>query len=323
MKYEVKFWNKLLRKLEQFLPVQFNYTPAGSVPHPWQITTFYDKEKKQWLASFSTGLVNSLPAYITMIFEDAPAIAQERIRLERKEKGIGPAEPGPKSPVSVYLDEGPQIACTRFQEIKAGAPDYFKKLGVTDPVRDRAGEEQATATRLLKSCDMVLIQPRPSLTNKVDYGIYGEGVRITSTPGLFVPADREPFITCIPIFIEEKEPPTFRSIFYNTFFDTGRDQLYLSRFFLLSPTLPLIDPEDLADWIPFYQYNCHHNVVHATQQIAKAKTDYEKPLVLNTALAGGTADQVYNQLLTSGLNVDTSVLQYLNQRDLRGKFYSI
>jgi hypothetical protein len=324
MKYEVKFWQKLLQKLEQALPIQFIHTPASSfLSHPWQITTVYDKKKKQWLASFLTGLVSGLPAYISMIFEDAPAIAQQRIRLERKEKGIVPIEPSPKASVSVYLDEGAQVSCTRFQEIKKGAPAFFQKLGVTDPVKNRAGEEEDTATRLLKSCDMVLVQPRPSLTNKVDYAIFGVGVRITSTPGLFVPTNREPFVNSIPIFIETKQPPSFRSVFFNTFVDTGRDELYLSRLFLLSPVLPLLDPEDLSVWVPFYQYNCHHNVVHATQQIARAKTNYEDPLVIQTALAGGTADAVYNQLLTSGLNVDTSVLQYLNQRDLSGRFYSV
>jgi len=322
MKYHWKFWNKLLKKVEQILPAKFLYTPAGSRPHPWQITTSYNKKKKQWLASFLPGLVNGLPPYITMIYNEAPLEAQERIRLERAEKKLTP--PDKKSSVSVYLDEGAQIALQRFRDYKQGAPDFFKKLGVTDPVTNRAGEEEDTASRLLKSCDIVLIQPRPSLTNKVDYRIFGQGVRITSTPGIFVPQNREPFLTSVPIFVEQEEPPSFRSVFFNTFTDTGRDQLYLSRIYLLSPPLPINDPKDLSLWQPFFEYRCHHNVVHATQQIAKAKTNYEDPLVIQTGLlGGGLADSIFNQLLTSGLSADTAILDYLNQRDLRGKFYAI
>lgn len=320
MKYEAKWWAKLLQKVEQYLPRKFDHTPAGSTSHPWQITSSYNKEKKQWLASFLPGLVNGLPAYTTMIYQDAPREAQERIDKEREEKKLKKDQ---EAFVSVYLDEGAQIGLTRFTDFKAGAPDFFKRLGVTNPVFNRAGEEEATATRLLKSCDIVLVQPRPSLTNKVDYDVFGAGVRITSTPGLFVPQNREPFITAPALFVEEKEPPSFRSVFFNTFVDTGRDQIHLSRFFLLSPVLPLLDPADLSIWQPYVKYNCHYNLVHATQQIAKAKTNYEKPLTIQTGLAFGLADTIFNNLLTGGLNVANDVMSYLNQRDLAGKFHAV
>ena len=321
MKYEAKWWAKLLQKVEQVLPRKFDYTRPGSPSHPWQITSFYHKKQKRWLASLLPGLVNGLPAYITMIYQDAPKEAQERIDKEREEQKKGKA--GPNDSVSVYLDEGAQIGLTRFTGYTAGAPEFFKRLGVTDPATNRAGEEDATATRLLKSCDIVLIQPRPSLTNKVDYGIFGAGVRIISTPGLFVPQNREPFITAPALFVTKKEPPSFRSVFFNTFVDTGLDEIHLSRFFLLSPTLPLLDPDDLSIWQPYVQYNCHYNLVHATQQIAKAKTNYEKPLSIQTGLAFGLADSIFNNLLTGGLNVGNDIMSYLNQRDLVGKFYVV
>ena len=120
MKYEAKWWAKLLQKVEQVLPRKFDYTRPGAPSHPWQITSFYHKKQKRWLASLLPGLVNGLPAYITMIYQDAPKEAQERIDKEREEQKKGKA--GPNDSVSVYLDEGAQIGLTRFTGYTAGAP---------------------------------------------------------------------------------------------------------------------------------------------------------------------------------------------------------
>lgn len=322
MKYPAKFWASLLQKIEQCLPVRFDYTPASSRPHPWQLSPFWykAKDKAEWRATVLPGVVNGLPAYISMPFKEAPEIAQERIRKENEAKNL-PTDK--KAFVNVYLDEEAKISLNRFVNITSGAPDFFKRLGVTDPVANRAGDLESTATRLLKSCDIVLTQPRPSLTNRVDFGRFGSGVQITSSPGLFVPTNREPFLVSTSRFVDKKEPPSFRSVFFNTFVDTGRDEVHLSRFYLLSPTLPILDPDDLSNWQPYVEYRCHYNLVHATQQIPKAKSNYEKPIVFQTALAFGLADTIFNNLLTGGLNVANDVLAYLNQRDLSGKFYIV
>jgi hypothetical protein len=322
MKYPAKFWTSLLRKVEQCLPVRFDYTPSSARQHPWQLSPSWHEngDKSEWRATVLPGLVNGLPAYISMPFNEAPPSAQARIEKENSEKNL---DTDKNAFVNVYLDEDAKISLNRFVNISSGAPDFFKRLGVTDPVANRAGDLESTATRLLKSCDVVLVQPRPSLTNRVDYGLFGSGVQITSTPGLFVPTNREPFVISTPLFIEKEEPPSFRSVFFNTFVDKGRDELHLSRFYLLSPQLPILKPDDLSNWQPFTKYNCHHNLVHATQQIAKAKTNYEKPITIQTGLAFGLADLIYNNLLTGGLNVANDVLSYLNQRDLAGKFYAV
>lgn len=314
--------NRIAEKAGTFFPIRVSEGGRPQRSHPWQMLPIYNKEEKKWSGTFLPGLVNGLPPYVTMLYKNAPLEAQARIDEEKKEAGKEKA--APNDSVFVYLDEGGAITFDSFKDFsKGGAPEFFKKLGASDPVANRAGELESTATRLLKSCDIVLQQPRPSLTNKVDYGIFGAGVRITSTPGLFVPQNREAFLISVPVFVEKKEPPSFRNVFFNTFVDTGRDEFHLMRFFLLSPPLPLLNENDLSIWQPFMQYNCHYNLVHATQQIAKAKTNYEKPLTIQTGLAFGLADSIFNNLLTGGLNVGNDVLAYLNQRNLGGKFYVI
>ena len=313
--------NRIAEKAGTFFPIRVSEGGRPQRPHPWQMLPIYNKEEKKWSGTFLPGLVNGLPPYITTTYKNAPLDAQARIDGERKAKK---EKAGPNDSVSVYLDEGGALPFNSLKDFNnGGAPDFFKKLGVTDPVTNRAGDLESTAMRLLKSCDVVLVQPRPSLTNRVDYGLFGLGVQIKSTPGLFVPSNREPFVISTPLFVEKKEPPSFRSVFFNTFVDTGRDELHLSRFYLLSPQLPILNPEDLSNWQPFVKYNCHYNLVHATQQIAKAKTNYEKPITIQTGLAFGLADLIFNNLLTGGLNVANDVLSYLNQRDLAGKFYAV
>ncbi len=319
-----KTHNKLVKTAASFFPITYHDDEPESQGHPWFVDSFYEKDKDGksfWRARVDPGLVNGFVPYMTTEFRRAEPAAQERIEAEAREKKN--KKPTGDDLVSVYLDENPSLKL-QFRSAIPGAPEFFKKLGCTDPVPNRAGDLDATNTRLLKSCDLVLVQPRPSLTNNVGLQPFGSGTLITSTPGLFVPANREPFVIAITQFIPKPTAPaTFKSVFFNTFEDTGRDELHLARVFLLSPPLPLRDPENLSTWQPFVQYKCHYNLVYMTKRFPKAKTNYEKPLILQTGLAFGLADSIFNQLLTGGQNLSTNMLAHLKERELSGKFYNI
>ena len=188
MKYTSRLWQKLLHKVEQYLPIKFDYTGAASRPHPWQIQAQYYTDPianiSYWRASLSPGLVNGFPAKITMQYSDAPLAAQERIRLESIEAN----KPVPKKTdqVEIYLDEQAALKLS-FRKIGSDAnpestsgdagsgnitgvfekvPDFFKRLGVADAKTDLLAEKAETQ-RLLLACDIVLNQPRVSLTNSI------------------------------------------------------------------------------------------------------------------------------------------------------------
>ena len=343
MKYTSQLWQKLLQKVEQYLPIKFDYTGAGSRPHPWQIQAQYYTDPianiSYWRASLSPGLVNGFPAKITMQYSDAPLAAQERIRLEN----IEAKKPTPKKTdrVDIYLDERAAVKLS-FRKIGSDAdpssisgdadsgsvtgvfekvPDFFKRLGVAD-AQTNLLTDKAETQRLLLACDIVLNQPRVSLTNTITLNSQTVLTTLVSVnPGFLTPADREPTVVALPKFFPLEITTVFADIFFQRFVDSGLDQLHLSTVYLLSPVLPLLDPTDLSGWQPYIKYNCHHNLVHATKQIEK-RQEFE-PIRLVVPLAAGLAQPIIDYILAENNFFAQAALDFYQQRKLDGKFYAV
>lgn len=343
MKYTSKLWKKLLEKVEQYLPIKFDFTPAPARPHPWQIQPVWHKDKKtnygEWRGIVTAGLVNVLPPYVKMIYKEAPAAARERIRLAAvTDKKL---EPKPDDRVKIYLDEQAELAFnwraigtdSSPDSISGNAnsgditgvfekvPDFFKLMGVAD-ANTKIGAEAPKTTRLLKACDIVLSQPRVSLTNSISI----TNPIITSTlleifPGFLVPPDREPFLSALAKFVIQPITTSFADLIFQRFIDTPLDQFHLSTAFLLSPVLPLLDPTDLEGWQVYLKYNCHHNLVHATQQIEN-RVEFV-PLSLVLPFAGGVAQPIINYILSANNFFAQAALDFYQQRKLNGKFYAV
>lgn len=343
MKYTSQLWQKLLHKVEQYLPIKFDYTGAGSRPHPWQIQAQYYTDPianiSYWRASLSPGLVNGFPAKITMQYSDAPLAAQERIRLESIE--ANKPEPKKTDRVGVYLDEQAAVRLS-FRRIGSDAnpdsisgdagsgkvtgvfekvPDFFKRLGVSDANTNLLAEKSETQ-RLLLACDIVLNQPRVSLTNSISISAASIDTTLVSiNPGFLSPVDREATVTALPKYVVPIETTNFADLFFQRFVDSSTDRLHLSTVYLLSPVLPLLDPANLSTWQPFIKYNCHHNLVHATKQIEKR--DEFVPLSLILPLAGGVAQPIFDYILAENNFFAQAALDFYQQRNLAGKFYAV
>jgi hypothetical protein len=344
VKYTSQLWQKLLQKVEQYLPIKFDYTGAGAVSHPWQITAQYytDPENKSyWRATIAPGLVNGFPAKVGMKYMDAPPAAVERIRQDKlKNKKLTPQK---KDRVEVYLDEQASITLS-FRKIGTDAnplsitanpntgkilgnfekvPEFFKRLGVADAERDLF-LKPAETKRLLRAGEIVLNQPRVGLTNNITFAAVGlESTLVNVNPGFSTPSDLEPNLIAVEKFEPRLEDPktTFEDLFYMRFIDDISDQLHLSTVYLLSPLLPLEDPTNLAGWQPFIQYRCHHNLVHATKQIERRQEF--KPLSLIVPLAGGVAQPIINYILAENNFFSQAALDFYQQRNLKGKFYAV
>ena len=343
MKYTSQLWKKLLQKVEQYLPVKFDYTAAGSRAHPWQIQAQYYTDSvtklSYWRASLSPGLVNGFPAKITMQFSDAPQEARERIRLDNIKNQKPPAKGTDR--VAVYLDERAAVKLS-FRKIGSDAdpesisgdagsgnvtgvfekvPDFFKRLGVSDANKNLLAEKAQTQ-RLLLACDVILNQPRVSLTNSISISAASIDTTLVSiNPGFLSPTDREPFVTAMPKYVAPNVTTNFSDLFFQRFADSSTDQLHLSTIYLLSPVLPLLDPTNLASWQPFIKYNCHHNLVHATKQIERR--DEFVPLSLVVPLAGGVAQPIFDYILAENNFFAQAALDFYQQRNLAGKFYAV
>jgi hypothetical protein len=343
VKYTSRLWQKLLHKVEQYLPIKFDYTGAGSRPHPWQIQAQYYTDPianiSYWRASLSPGLVNGFPAKITMQYSDAPLAAQERVRLEN----IEAKKPAPKKTdrVDIYLDERAAVKLS-FRKIGSDAdpdsisgdagsgnvtgvfekvPDFFKRLGVADANTNLLAEKPETK-RLLLACDIVLNQPRVSLTNTISISAASIDTTLVSiNPGFLSPTDREATVTALPKYVVPAETTNFADLFFQRFVDSSTDRLHLSTVYLLSPVLPLLDATNLSGWQPFIKYNCHHNLVHATKQIEKR--DEFTPLSLVLPFAGGVAQPIFDYILAENNFFAQAALDFYQQRNLAGKFYAV
>ena len=274
-----------------------------------------------------------------MHFSDAPLEAQERIRLDNIKNQKPPAKGTDR--VAVYLDEQAAVKLS-FRKIGSDAdpesisgdagsgnvtgvfekvPDFFKRLGVSDANKNLLAEKAKTK-RLLLACDVILNQPRVSLTNSISISAASIDTTLVSiNPGFLSPTDREPFVTALPKYVAPNVTTNFSDLFFQRFVDSSTDQLHLSTVYLLSPVLPLLDPTNLASWEPFIKYNCHHNLVHATQQIERR--DEFVPLSLVVPLAGGVAQPIIDYILAENNFFAQAALDFYQQRNLAGKFYAV
>ena len=344
MKYEAKWWSKLLGKLEQYLPVKFDYTGASSRSHPWQIRPVWHKDKKakygEWRGIIIAGAVNAIPPYVKMRYQEAPAEARERIRLAAVAENK--PEPKPTDLVKIYLDEQAELKFnwrsigsdgspdSVSSNASSGAitgvfekvPDFFKRLGVAD-ANTKILDAPAETQRLLRACDIILNQPRVGLTNTADISAAAIDTSLVSiNPGFTVPADSEPYLTALDKYVSPTaNTPSFADLFFQRFIDIPFDQFHLSTVYLLSPQLPLLDKDDLAGWQCYFKYNCHHNLIHATQQIEK-RTEFV-PLTLTVPFAGGVAQPIINYILAENNFFTQAALDFYAQRKLSGKFYAI
>ena len=358
MKYEAKWWSKLLQKAEQYLPRQFIYTGASSRPHPWQIQPVWhkDNEKKygEWRGVITAGLVNCLPAYVKMKYGEAPEQAKARIVLQAiedlaKKKSTGEIGketkstiPKPTDQVKIYLDEQAELkfnwrrigsdANPESTSTDAGSgkiigtfekvPDFFKRLGVADAKTDLLAEKAETQ-RLLLACDIVLNQPRVGLTNTANITAAASNTSLVSiNPGFATPPDREPYISAVAKYAAPTAASSkFDDLIFQRFLDTAIDQFHLSTVYLLSPVLPLLDKDNLAGWQCYFKYNCHHNLVHSTQQIEN-RAEFT-PLSITVPFAGGVAQPIFDYILAENNFFAQAALDFYQQRNLAGKFYAV
>ena len=71
----------------------------------------------------------------------------------------------------------------------------------------------------------------------------------------------------------------------------------------------------------YFKYNCHHNLVHATQQIEN-RVEFV-PLSLVLPFAGGVAQPIIDYILAENNFFAQAALDFYQQRKLNGKFYAV
>lgn len=322
------------------------FAQAGQWKHPWQTSPAWSP-RLGWYCIINPGFVNEkTPTLSTTIDEQAEAdrdfgtnpltgrpffessVFSHNTRAARRVQMDVPLYLSPAIPLqwTAIGFDGPE---------KSNVPQFFKDRGAADhpkaqaedggPVSLAVTDAPPRGLRLLRTCDLVLHQPRLALTSE-----------ITTTPGLSLglgisnvqqtlgirseaPGD------VLRVFAGVFSPPDstidpFAGGFVGVYEEPNYDERLISRVFLLSPpnTAPGSDPD--GTWQPFVQHGLFWNLSYRQPILRILRNDPGTPFI--PPLAAGAAQVVINFLTASINDATTQALNVLTSHSLAGFFWT-
>ena len=329
-------WNDHVRFLRTRYPVKVRVPPDVSIVHSWMVTPSYDYKRRRWTATVQAGSVNGKIATLETVLKTLPQKTLKYLRLTQIVK-----EMNDEKSAQVPLDFEP-YADLPWREIGGDAdpltvsesgggirtdyekvPAYFKKLNVPEAGAPPKNPDQA---RRLFACEVVLTQPRTAITNLVSSFPGGPlaGSVISVEQGFLTPKNSTaaPRVAFFPRFAYQPVVPSFADIFFQRFQDEPFDQILLATVYALSPVVSSPNfPSFVNDQFELMtRYYCHYNLAHATRYVPQAKTNN---LTLNTGLAAGLGDVMFNYILANHNDFAQATLDLYNQNSLRGTFWVV
>jgi hypothetical protein len=311
-------WNALIDRLRREQILGCTVMEHGGWKHPWQVTPSWSFEREEWVAQIHPGFVNGLDAEVRLDAGEAPPETLERLGARNEER------------VDARLTEGPQMALRQWRAIGADAspesvsvsgfetivesfepvPEFFRSLG--------AGEDG----RLLRATEIVLQQDR--LTTGTDWtfgaGVDGTVAQFNVTYGL-QPGSRERAYLRTTSRHEPPAPPDPMDRLMGRWEDEGFDALHLATVYLLSPEDMSAGSNPGPDWTPYVKHRVFWNLVHAVR--FDPPVGRTENITLFTGLAGGVADGIINQLLAENNDKSAAASEFLANRTVEGRFWSI
>ena len=341
-----KTWNAMIDEVSRRLPLRFVRMSRRWV-HPWTIVPEWSDAAEQWVFRIRPGFVNGVEPEISTL----AMLASERT-LDRIEEETG-NRPEKDQSADALITEAPQIPVSGTRIIGKGAnpdsvsvsasgniavkfekvPEFFIQFGVSDEkltfqgnlnsgIQEVQSEEPKEPQPLLRACDVVLYVDRPAAKLDVIKGNpfldsfsallvinYGRSTPARKRPYLKVTAKYQPIVEAdMGNLLEGAPDPEF-------------DAIQIATIYFISP--PGFAPEAPMDstWTTFVKHDQFWNLCHAPQKIPDP-TPIE-PITLQTGLAAGIADPIFNSLLAPGNDAYNTALQVLRNRNLAGRFWSL
>lgn len=317
---------------------------AGDPPrHPWQMRCVFEyldpavakyQGEGEWRAYVKPGFVNCRDTYLAMP-QDWPD---------------KPARGGPTRDVPLTEETPPFLVLTgSFRDPVAsqgmsvsddgeiiygageGYPKFFEQLGVRPAAvagSDPTPPSDPERTREIRAVDVVLDQPRIGSALDVETldpltDGFSNVISTTYTDAVYIARGGRPRL-----YTTAKFTPIEQQLIDSPFLglpmnsgDPQVDERKIATIYLVSP--PDAGSEAVPDqtWQAYPANEVFWNLLHATRFVAPAKTP--EPLKLNTGLGLGILDTLANAYLAQINSGFDEISQYLNQADMRGKFWSI
>jgi len=311
-------WNALIDRLRREQILGCTVMEHGVWKHPWQVTPSWSFEREEWVAQIHPGFVNGLDAEVRIDAGEAPPETLERLGAKNEERVDARLTENPQMPLrqwrAIGTDASPEsVSLSGFETIVESfepVPEFFRSLG--------AGEDG----RLLRATEIVLQQDR--LTTGTDWtfgaGVDGTVAQFNVTYAL-PPRARERAYLRTTSRYEPPAPPDPLDRLMGRWEDEGFDALHLATVYLLSPENMPAGSEPGPDWTPYVKHRVFWNLVHAVRFDPPAGRT--ENLTLFTGLAGGVADGLINQLLADNNDKSAAASEFLANRTVEGRFWSI
>lgn len=235
-----------------------------------------------------------------------------------------------------WLSDRPSIGVSAFRPVGTDEialqgsaeeiPEYFLERGVVPPDEISTSGQAITQTqtgigdqrktrRLLRACDVILNQPRPTARLEV-----GEGNR--PEVRLALPGDETPYLTIQAARYEPvAEVGSIQEEFARAVSDDGVDRLLIGRLWLLSPAGAAPGSEPDQRWTAYGQ----NEVFYHLDYDVNIDLDVIEPLDLGFTipLAGGVA-QLTISSLTAEINANDALASaFLSKGKVVGRFRSV
>ena len=307
--------------------------------HPWFTSPEWlpqtQTQPGYWAARVKAGFVNGKAPVISTTVGRAPTATLAR---ERATKWQGVNLGSNQASIDSPLFDQPSIALA-FRSIGSdgvdseAVPKFFKELGVGDPPKDISSilasgglipadlNPVTPGNRLLRACDLVLIQPRVALTAQtVVSNPLVDSVSFTQTLDLREPYPSERLAVAARAKYESASDGGIQP-WSPTYEEPTWDEKLISTVYLLSPPNAALGSAPEATWTPYVAHHLFWNLNWA--QPLAPDVPMPQPLTLIVPLAGGVAQPIINSILSSVNDVTQAFYNQIGAHSMEGRFWTV
>ncbi len=231
-------------------------------------------------------------------------------------------------------------ASIQFEEV----PEFFQALGVPEAKNVELDaltggvletidlledQEDGSQERRLRAVDFILTQERLGTASEWSVGGAEGGVSIASYDVIYTNTDfrRLPYIKRVTRYVPPppQPPPTAQQRLSGLppSEEIPKDTRVISTMYLLSPpgTPKGADPD--SSWSAYASHQLFYNLNHATNLLPVASRPNPITFPVAGLLAGGVAVGVVNNILAELNDRFDSILEFLNNREIKGTWWTI
>lgn len=313
------------------------YDLSDLYKHPWSLTPRWRADESlstggQWVATVHPGFVNGYDVTIGVTEQvNGDEVTNHRpLTAEQPPEIVLNSFRNPLAAGGASIDDNGDVILAAGE----GYPRFFEELGVKpaegatnltgSPTSSAAEPSDATRTRQIRVCELVLISPRFATRQEVslrDPFTEAATVEISTTflNGRIASAPSLNYLVTVSKFNPISAPTALERL-AGTAVETEQDQLLIATVYFVSPPETPDDAAVDGTWEPYPVYRVFWNLAHAS--LANFGQPSQPPLSLHLGLAFGIGDALFNFLLSPINDLLEQVQAFLGAADSTGLYWT-